>query len=109
RAGGTILRILTAALVLSALAFAYGPSSARDVRLHIKMSPQALQQACTDAGGHFSQGEAIYGCGTDCHGNAGTDCTVTCRPGKLCIAQTMGGRRAHTVAQALKARGRYPR
>ncbi len=103
------MRHLTALLVLSGTLAFSAPSLARDIHLHIKMSAQALQQACTDAGGKFSQGAAIYGCGTDCHGHPGTDCTVTCRPGHRCIAQTVGGRRARTVAQALQAPAKYPR
>ena len=103
------MRKLTALLVLSGTLAMSAPALAMDIHLHIKMSAEALQQACTDAGGKFSQGTAIYGCGTDCHGKPGTDCTVTCRPGKLCIAQAVGGRRVRTVAQALKAPGNYPR
>jgi hypothetical protein len=67
-----------------------------------KTSPDALKSACDTAGGKFSQGSMGYGCGTDCKGGPGTDCIVHCFPGKKkCTAQVIGGRRPHSVAQAL--------
>ena len=103
------MRHLTALLVLSGTLAFTAPSFARDIHLHIKMSAGALKTTCDQVGGRFSQGPKRYGCGTDCHGHPGTDCIVTCEAGKLCVAQTVGGRRARTVLQALQAPGKYPR
>ncbi len=67
---------------------------------------EALKSACDKAGGKFSQGDKLYGCGTDCVGKPGTDCTVTCRTDQRCTAQVIGGRRPRCVADALTKRGR---
>ncbi len=107
--GEFALRYLTALLVVSGTLAVSAPSLARDIHLHIKMSAAALKETCDQAGGSFSQGPKRYGCGTDCRGGTGTDCIVTCEPGHLCIAQVVGARRPRTVAQALKAPGKYPR
>ena len=93
------MRILTALVIVAALA---APASARDLTLP-KTAADALKSACDKAGGKFSQGDNIYGCGTDCAGKPGTDCTVTCMAGKRCTAQVIGGRRPRSVADALKA------
>ena len=91
----TVLFILIGALALSA------PSLARDITLH-KMSVEALKSACEKAGGRFSQDKGGYGCATNCKGGIGSDCIVTCKPAeKKCVAQVIGGRRPHNVAQAL--------
>ena len=92
------MRALTAFLILAALA---APAAARDMTLP-KTTADQLKAACDRAGGKFSQGAAIYGCGTDCAGKPGTDCTVNCQAGKRCTAQVVGGRRPHTVAEALE-------
>jgi len=94
-----LLFVLTGALVAGA------PSLARDLTLP-KTPAAALQSACDKAGGKFSQGDNIYGCGTDCAGKPGTDCTVTCMTGKRCTAQVIGGRRPRSVADALTKPGR---
>ncbi len=76
------MRYLIALLVLSGTLAFGGAASARDIHLHIKMSAQALQQACKDVNGSFSQGPQRYGCGTDCKGQPGTECIVTCEAGQ---------------------------
>jgi hypothetical protein len=100
----TALIVLTAALVLF---LAPGtPSLASDVTLP-KMTPEQLKAACDKAGGKFSPGTPIYGCGTDCQGKPGTDCIVSCSAGQKCTAQVVGGRRARSVADALTKPGRH--
>lgn len=100
------LLILTGVLVGGALA--PGAASARDLTLPA-MTPDALKAACAKAGGKFSQDPAHYGCGTDCAGKPGTDCLVDCAPGQKCIAQVIGGRRPHSVADALTKPERHAR
>jgi hypothetical protein len=100
------VRYLTALLVLSGTLALSGAASARDIHLHIKMSAQALQQTCHDVNGSFSQGPTRYGCGTDCKGQPGTECIVTCEPGHRCIAQVVGGRVPRTVKQTLAPKKR---
>ena len=90
----TILLVLTGALAAAA------PSLANDLTLP-KTAADALKAACAKAGGKYSEGDNIYGCGTDCKGGAGTDCLVTCEPDKRCTAQVIGGRRPRSVEQAL--------
>jgi len=94
------MRSLVALLVAGGTLMPAGGAMARDMRLP-KTDAAALQKMCTEIGGAFSQGTARYGCGTDCKGGAGTDCVVTCEPDKPCVAQVIGGRRPHSVAQAL--------
>ena len=79
-----------------------GPSLANDVNLH-KHTPEEIKSVCEKAGGSFSQDSAGYGCGTDCHGKAGTACTVFCKPDQKCVAQVTGGRRPRHVIDALQA------
>ena len=103
--GGRVLkefavRKLTALLVLSGTLALCGTALARDIHLQ-KMSADALKQVCDKVGGSFSQDPQRYGCGTDCKGGKGTDCTVSCVAGQRCIAQVIGGRRPHTIEQAL--------
>ena len=88
------LLILTGALALS------GVAVAKDLTLP-KTSADAIKSACDKAGGKFSQDDRGYGCGTDCHGDPGTDCIVYCKAGEKCTAQVIGGRRPHSVAAAL--------
>jgi hypothetical protein len=85
-----------------------GAAAARDVHTQ-KYSMDELKSACEKAGGKFSQGGGLYGCGTDCHGGPGTACIVTCGEGKRCTAQLMGGRRFRNLAQALGAAKGSPR
>ena len=98
----TALFFLTGVLALSGAAFA------RDVTLP-KTSAEGLKSACDKAGGKFSQGDNIYGCGTDCAGKPGTDCTVNCTAGQKCTAQVIGARRPHNVAEALTKPERHAR
>jgi hypothetical protein len=94
-----VLFVLTGALAAGA------PARANDITLP-KMPAAALQSACDKAGGKFSQGATLYGCGTDCAGKPGTDCTVTCSADKKCTAQVVSGRRPRSVADALTKPGR---
>ncbi len=95
------LLILTGALALS------GAALARDLTLP-KTSAEQLKSACDSAGGKFSQDAKSSGCGTDCHGGPGTDCTVYCPADQKCSAQVIGGRRPRSVAEALtKPEGRH--
>jgi hypothetical protein len=89
-----VLLILTGALAFS------GAALARDLTLP-KTGADALKAVCEKAGGSFSTGPRGYGCGTDCKGGPGTECIVHCATDKKCIAQVIGGRRPHSVAQAL--------
>ena len=104
----TTLVIPAGALLLSlllSLALA-APSLARDLTLP-KTTPEQLKAVCDQAGGKFSQGATLYGCGTDCAGKPGTDCTVTCAADKRCTAQVIGGRRPRSVADALTKPSRH--
>ncbi len=83
-----------------------GPAFARNITLH-KTTAEALKSTCDKVGGQFSQGPKRYGCGTNCHGGPGTDCIVSCAPDERCVAQVIGGRRPHTVADALTKPGRH--
>jgi hypothetical protein len=85
-----------------------GPSWARDITLH-KMSVEEMKGACEKAGGRFSQDKGGYGCTTNCKGGPGSDCIVNCRADKKCIAQVIGGRRPHSVAEALQKPERHRR
>jgi hypothetical protein len=85
-----------------------GPSRARDITLH-KLSVDEMKGACEKAGGRFSQDPGGYGCSTNCTGGIGSDCIVTCKPDGKCIAQVIGGRRPHTVAEALTKPERHKR
>jgi hypothetical protein len=84
------------------------PSLARDITLR-KHTADELKSACEKAGGKFSQDDKGYGCGTDCLGKPGTDCTVFCPSGERCVVQVVGGRRPHNVAEALTKPERHRR
>jgi len=101
------MRTFTALFVLStALALTAAPSLARDITLP-KTTTEQLKAACDKAGGRFSQDAKIYGCGTDCQGKPGTDCTVTCSTDQKCTAQVVGARHPRSVADTLvKPKGR---
>jgi hypothetical protein len=90
------LLILTGTLALG------GAALARDLTLP-KTTPEQLKDACTKAGGRFSQDAKGYDCGTDCHGKPSTDCTVHCTADQKCTAQVIGARRPRSVAEALTA------
>lgn len=83
-----------------------GPSLAAEVNLH-KHSVEEVKSACEKSGGSFSQESRGYGCGTDCKGAAGTDCTVFCDAHQMCTAQVTGSRKPRTIADALQAKGRH--
>jgi hypothetical protein len=100
------VRHFTILLVLTGTLAAGAPSLANDLTLP-KTAADALKAACAKAGGKYSEGDNIYGCGTDCAGKPGTDCTVTCRTGKRCTAQVIGGRRPRSVADALVKPGKH--
>jgi len=95
------LRILTALLVASGICVIGSAAMAGDLHLP-KTSAAELKQVCEKVGGSYSEGGGRYGCATDCKGAKGTDCIVSCEPDKKCDAQVFGGRRIHTVAQALQ-------
>src|SRR4051812_38368281 len=69
------------------------------------MKPYTIEEvkaACEKAGSSFSQDNGGYGCGTDCRGGKGTDCTVYCPTNaKRCTAQVGGSRHPKTIEQAL--------
>ena len=94
------MRHFTALFVLTGVLALSGAALARDVTLP-KTSAEGLKSACDKAGGKFSQGAKDYGCGTDCHGGPGTDCTVHCAAEQKCTAQVIGARRPRSVAEAL--------
>jgi hypothetical protein len=99
RAGVSVRLALLITAILSAAAA--NPASAAEVRLR-KQSVDQLKVTCQKVGGSFSQDSGGYACGTDCRGNAGTDCTVFCKNAAGCTAQVIGGRRPRTVEQALQ-------
>ncbi|AXK83577.1 hypothetical protein DW352_25455 [Pseudolabrys taiwanensis] len=100
------MRHLTAVLILTGAFALSGAALARDLTLP-KTSSDQLKGACDKAGGTFSQDARGYGCGTDCAGKAGTDCTVFCSADNKCTAQVIGARRPRSVADALtKPKGR---
>jgi hypothetical protein len=94
------VRHLTALLVLTGALALNGAALASDLTLP-KTNAEALKSACDKAGGKFSQDAKGYGCGTDCQGGSGTDCTVYCEAGQKCTAQVIGARRPRSVAEAL--------
>jgi hypothetical protein len=98
--GSLPLRTITTLIILAGALALAGAASARDMTLP-KMTPEALHAACDTAGGKFSQDSRGSGCGTDCLGKPGTACTVFCPANEKCTAQGLGGRRPHTVAEAL--------
>ncbi len=102
------MRHLTVLFVLIGTIVAGAPSRASDLTLP-KTPAAALKSACDKAGGSFSQGDKLYGCGTDCHGHSGTDCTVTCAADARCTAQVIGGRRPRSVADALQTPEKHRR
>jgi hypothetical protein len=67
-----------------------------------KHSVEELKGVCEKAGGSFSQDAGGYGCGTNCKGGPGTDCTVACKTDQPCYAQTMGRKRPASMLNALQ-------
>lgn len=100
------MRHLTYLLILSGTLALGGAAIAGDVTLP-KTNADQLKDACTKAGGKFSQDAKGYDCGTDCHGGPSTDCIVHCTADQKCTAQVIGARRPRSVAEALtKPEGR---
>jgi hypothetical protein len=95
------VRQLRVLLILIGVLGLSSPSLARDITLR-KHSADEIKSACDKAGGKFSQDDRGYGCGTDCQGKPGTDCTVFCQAEKRCVVQVIGGRRPRHVLDALK-------
>src|SRR3954464_3694898 len=84
-----------------ALVLAAAPAVASEVSFQ-KSAPDDLKAVCQKVGGSFSTDNSGYGCGTDCKGASGTDCTVFCSAtGKPCPAQVAGAPRPKTAEQAL--------
>lgn len=102
------MRHLTAVLILTGVSALTGAALARDLTLP-KTSTDQLKNACDKAGGKFSQDTKGYGCGTDCTGGPGTDCTVFCSADQKCTAQVIGARRPRSVADALTTPQRHRR
>ena len=102
------MRSLTVPLVLIAVLGLAGVCSANDVNLP-KQTPDELKAVCAKAGGKFSQDASGYGCGTNCSGGSGTDCTVFCKPEQKCVAQVIGARRPKDVLSALQAPMKHAR
>jgi hypothetical protein len=87
-------------LILSGGLALGGAALARDLTLP-RTNAEQLKDACTKAGGKFSQDVSGYDCGTDCKGGPSTDCTVHCTADQTCTAQVIGARRPRSVAEAL--------
>jgi hypothetical protein len=102
------MRNLTTTLILIGVFALGGPALARDIYLP-KQTAESLKTICDKAGGEFSQDSGGVGCGTDCHGKPGTDCTVYCKTGQKCVAQVIAGRRFRNIESALKAPERHRR
>ena len=85
-----------------------GPGPARESRLG-KSTLADIKAVCDKVGGKLSQDARGFGCGTDCHGHPGTDCTLYCKTDEKCVAQTMSSRRATSFENALKAPERHSR
>jgi hypothetical protein len=97
------IRITCLAIALGSFA---SPSSAAEVNL-AKASAEQLKAICQKVGGSFSQSGNGYGCGTDCAGGKGSDCTVFCsNTANRCTAQVGGARRPKTFEQALAPRSK---
>jgi hypothetical protein len=94
------VRHLTTLLILTGAVAFSGATLAKDLTLP-KTSAEQLKSACDSAGGKFSQDAKGIGCGTNCHGGPGTDCTVYCPVEQKCDAQVIGARRPRSVAEAL--------
>jgi len=85
-----------------------GPSLAGESTLQ-KSTLEKIKAVCDQTGGKLSQDAHGFGCGTDCHGHPGTDCTLYCKTDQKCVAQTMGARRPTSFENALKAPERRAR
>ena len=94
------MRHLTSFLLLACVLALSGAALAEESTLP-KTSAEQLKDACAKAGGKFSQDAKSIGCGTNCQGGPGTDCTVYCPTDQKCTAQVIGARRPRSVAEAL--------
>jgi hypothetical protein len=83
-------------------------SLAGESTLH-KSTLEEIKAVCDKVGGKLSQDSKGFGCGTDCNGHPGTDCTLYCKTDQKCVAQTMGGRRPTSFDNALKTPERRAR
>lgn len=89
-------------IVICAIGLSAGSSLANDVALH-KHTAEEVKSACDKAGGKFSQDPGgMYGCGTNCHGGPGTDCTIGCTKDQICTGQVLGGRRPTNLLNTLR-------
>jgi hypothetical protein len=94
------VRHLISLIILGGALACSGAALAGDVTLP-KTSADQLKDACTKAGGKFSQDAKGYDCGTNCQGGPSTDCIVHCTADQKCTAQVIGARRPRSVAEAL--------
>ena len=94
------MRHLTSFLLLACVLALSGAARAEESTLP-KTSAEQLKDACAKASGKFSQDAKSIGCGTNCQGGPGTDCTVYCPTDQKCTAQVIGARRPRSVAEAL--------
>ena len=97
------MRSLSVAFTLiAAIGLSVGSSLANEVALH-KHTAEEVKDACNKAGGSFSQDPGgMYGCGTDCHGGPGTDCTVGCTKDQTCTGQVIGRGRPTNLLNTLR-------
>lgn len=102
------MRHLIVPLVLMGALGCGGAALASDIALH-KHTPEDVKAVCAKAGGSFSESAGSYGCGTDCHGGAGTDCTVFCKADQNCFGQVIGARRPRDLLGALEVPARHRR
>lgn len=96
------MRNLSAVFILiGAIGLSAGPDWAREITLHA--TAEELKNVCDEAGGKFSRDSGgMYGCGTDCHGGPGTDCTVSCTKDQICTGQLPEGRSPTNLLNALR-------
>ena len=94
------MRHLISLLILTGALAHSGATLAEESTLP-KTNAEQLKSACDKAGGKFSQDAKSIGCGTNCQGGPGTDCTVYCPIDQKCTAQVIGARRPRSVAEAL--------
>jgi hypothetical protein len=97
-----VVRTFIAFLILVAIAGAIGPAGAAETTFRLSTADE-LKAVCQKVNGKFSQDQSGYGCGTDCHGQPGTACTVFCKTGAKCYAQVDGARRPKDALSALQA------
>jgi hypothetical protein len=96
------VRTLTVAFILiGAISLSVSSSLAKEIAL--RATAKELKNVCDEAGGSFSQDPGgMYGCGTDCHGGPGTDCTVGCTKDQTCTGQVPGSGSPTNLLNALR-------